>query len=115
MVHPGAITPEAMVEYRRCFCKSDAIHASCEDYRAAAAIDLEMDEADEKADRKGSKHPVLALWGAKGAIGKLWHVLDVWRSHSTSAVDGRALDCGHYLPEEQPEEVLRELKRFFDE
>ena len=49
---PGAITPEAMGEYRRCFCNSDAIHASCEDYRAAAAIDLEMDEADEKADRK---------------------------------------------------------------
>jgi len=46
---------------------------------------------------------------------ELWHVLDVWRSHSASAVDGRALDSGHYLPEEQPEKVLRELKRFFDE
>jgi haloacetate dehalogenase len=46
---------------------------------------------------------------------ELWHVLDVWRSHSASSVDGRALDSGHYLPEEQPEKVLRELKRFFDE
>jgi haloacetate dehalogenase len=111
---PGAITPEAMVEYRRCFCNSDAIHASCEDYRAAATIDLEMDEADEKADRR-VKAPVLALWGAKGEIGKLWHVLDAWRSYSKSAVAGRALDSGHYLAEEQPEEVLSELKRFFDE
>ncbi len=73
-----------------------------------------MDEADEKADRK-VEAPVLALWGAKGAIGKLWHVLDVWRGHSKSAVDGRALDGGHYLPEEQPEEVLAELQSFFDE
>jgi haloacetate dehalogenase len=112
---PGAITPEAMAEYKRCFCQADAIHASCEDYRAAASIDLEMDEADEKKDGRKIEAPVLALWGAKGAIGKLWHVLDVWRRHARSAaVDGRALDSGHYLAEEQPEEVLAELQRFFD-
>jgi haloacetate dehalogenase len=111
---PRAITPEAMAEYKRCFCQADAIHASCEDYRAAATIDLEMDEADETDGRK-VEAPVLALWGAKGAIGNLWHVLDVWRRHAKSAVNGRALDSGHYLPEEQPEEVLTELKRFFDE
>ena len=49
---PRAITPEAMAEYKRCFCQADAIHASCEDYRAAATIDLEMDEADERDGRK---------------------------------------------------------------
>jgi haloacetate dehalogenase len=109
---PGALTAEALEEYKRCFCTPEAIHASCEDYRAAAGIDLEMDEADEKAGRK-IEAPVLALWGAKGAMGKLWNVLEVWRQHANTPVEGRALDCGHYLAEEQPEEVLKGFLRFF--
>ena len=71
-----------------------------------------MDEADEKAGRK-IEAPVLALWGAKGAVGKLWNVVEVWRQHASSPVEGRALDAGHYLAEEQPEEVLQEFLRFF--
>lgn len=109
---PGALSEGALEEYKRCFCTPEAIHASCEDYRAAADIDLEMDEADEKAGRK-IEAPLLALWGAKGAIGKLWNVLDVWRQHSNALVEGRALESGHYLAEEQPEEVLNEFVRFF--
>src|ERR1700727_981657 len=84
---------------------------ACEDYRAAADIDLEMDEADDKAGHKISA-PVLALWGAKGVVGHLWEVLATWRAKATS-VSGRALDCGHLLPEEQPAEVLAELQQFF--
>jgi haloacetate dehalogenase len=98
-------------EYRRCFRTPETIHATCEDYRAAAEIDLEIDEADEKAGRK-IEAPVLALWGSKGALGKLWNVLDVWRQHATSSVEGRAIKCGHYLAEEQPQEVLMELLHF---
>ncbi|HWY67225.1 MAG TPA: alpha/beta hydrolase [Terriglobales bacterium] len=109
---PGALTAEARKEYKRCFCTPEAIHASCEDFRAAAEIDLEMDEADEKAGRK-IEAPVLALWGAKGAVGKLWNVLEVWRQRASSPVEGRALDAGHYLAEEQSEEVLQEFLRFF--
>lgn len=109
---PGALTAEALAEYRRCFRAPEAIHASCEDFRAAAEIDLEMDEADERAGRK-IRAPVLALWGAKGEIGKLWDVLEVWRQHADAPVEGRALDSGHFLAEEQPEEVLQELLRFF--
>jgi haloacetate dehalogenase len=109
---PGALTEKALREYKRCFCTPEAIHASCEDYRAAAEIDLEMDEADEKAGRK-VEAPVLALWGKKGAIGKLWNVLDVWRQHANGTVEGRALDSGHYLAEERPQEVLNEFLRFF--
>jgi haloacetate dehalogenase len=108
----GALTDEALKEYNRCFCTPDAIHASCEDYRASADIDLEMDEEDEKAGRK-VECPVLALWGEKGALGKLWDVLKVWRQYARAPVQGRALDSGHYLAEEQPEEVLQELLRFF--
>ena len=110
---PGAITAEAMKEYVRCFCTAEAIHASCEDYRAAAEIDLEMDEADQMAGRKVAC-PVHALWGTKGAIGKLWDVIEVWKEHANGTVSGKALDAGHYLAEEQPEEVLHELLSFFE-
>lgn len=110
---PGALTEDAIEEYVRCFCTPEAIHASCEDYRAAAGVDLEMDEADEKDGRKVTC-PVHALWGNKGAIGKLWNVLEVWKQHASGPVTGKALDAGHYLAEERPEEVLSELLRFFE-
>jgi haloacetate dehalogenase len=73
---------------------------------------LEMDEADKSAGRK-IKAPVLALWAAKNVIGKLWNVLDIWRQHAEAPVEGRSLDCGHFLAEEQPEQVLQEFLRFF--
>jgi haloacetate dehalogenase len=111
---PGALTDDAVREYTRCFTTPEAIHAVCEDYRAAADIDLEMDAADEHVGRR-IEAPVLVLWGARGTIGALWNVLDVWREHARTPVEGRALDCGHFLAEEQPDEVLRELLRFFDE
>jgi haloacetate dehalogenase len=108
---PGAVTPEAMAEYLRCYCCSGTIHAVCEDYRAAADIDLEMDAADDGAGHMISS-PLLALWGGKGVVGQMWDVLATWRAKATS-VSGRALDCGHLLPEEQPAEVLAELRQFF--
>jgi haloacetate dehalogenase len=111
---PGALTADAVAEYTRCFSTPEAVHASCEDYRAAAEIDLEIDAADEQAGHK-VEAPVLALWGARGVLGHLWNVLDVWRQHASASVEGRALDSGHYLAEEQPEEVLREYLRFFHE
>jgi haloacetate dehalogenase len=108
---PGALTTDAVNEYKRCFTP-EAIHACCEDWRAGAGIDLEMDEADESTGRK-IKAPVLALWGGKGVIGKLWNVLEVWQQHANAPVEGRALNSGHFLAEEQPEEVLREMLHFF--
>jgi haloacetate dehalogenase len=108
---PGAVTPEALSEYLRCYCCQSTIHAICEDYRAAAGIDLEMDEADDQAGRKITA-PVLGLWGATGTVGRLYDVLATWREKSID-VSGRALDCGHLLPEERPEEVLAELRAFF--
>lgn len=109
---PGALTAEAVEEYKRCFSTPEAIHAGCEDFRASADVDLEMDEADQRTGHK-IEAPVLALWGAKGAIGELWNVLDVWRQHANAPVEGHALDSGHYLAEERPEEVLQEYLRFF--
>ena len=100
---------DAMAEYIRCFSDPATIHASCEDYRAAATIDLAMDEAD--LDRKVTC-PTLALWGAKGLMGKQFDVLETWRE-KCEEVSGKGLPSGHFLAEEAPDETYRELKGFF--
>ena len=107
---PDAFSPEALAEYERCF-DSATIHASCEDYRAAASIDLEHDEED--LSRKVGC-PVLALWGEFGRMNRLYDVLDTWR-HRAADVRGRMLPCGHFLPEEAPEETAAELTAFLAE
>ncbi len=110
---PGAVTPEAMAEYIRCYCCKGTIRAVCEDYRAAAGIDLDMDRADDAAGHK-IQAPVLALWGAKGTVGHLWDVIATWTPKAVGPVTGKALPCGHLLPEEQPDLVLAELRTFFN-
>ena len=103
--------PEALSEYERCFRNPDVIHASCEDYRAGASIDLVHDEAD--LDRKIAC-PVQALWGMHGMMERHFDVLACWRERAAGRVEGRALDCGHFLAEEQPEATVAELMAFFD-
>ncbi len=110
---PGAVTPEAMAEYIRTYCCRGTIRAVCEDYRAAAGIDLDMDRADDRAGRK-IQAPLLALWGAKGTVGQLWDVLATWRQKANGPVVGEALPCGHLIPEEQPGLVISHFKRFFN-
>ena len=105
---PGAVNEEVLQEYLRCYRDPATIHAICEDYRAAASIDLDHDAAD--ADRKVTS-PLLALWGAKGTVGALYDVLETWREKALD-VRGRALDCGHTLQEELPEETAAELLGF---
>ncbi len=102
--------PEAYAEYQRCFRDPKTIHASCEDYRAAATIDLTHDEAD--WDRK-VECPLLALWGENGVVERLYDPLDVWRRYA-SDVRGRALATGHFLAEERPEETAEELISFLE-
>jgi haloacetate dehalogenase len=98
----------AMAEYLRCFRRPETIHASCEDYRAAASIDLVHDEAD--LNRK-VECPLLALWGSRGVMARYFDVLATWRERAQD-VRGRALDCAHYIPEEVPAETARELEAF---
>ncbi|MFO1119241.1 MAG: alpha/beta hydrolase [Rhodospirillales bacterium] len=105
----SAFTAEAYAEYARCFRDPACIHASCEDYRAAASIDLAHDEAD-MATKIAC--PLLALWAEKGLMHRHYDVLATWRKRAKD-VRGRALACGHFLPEEQPEETLAELTAFF--
>jgi haloacetate dehalogenase len=101
----------AFEEYLRCFRDPATVHASCEDYRAAATIDLDHDRADRDAGRR-VRCPVLALWGERGTVHRCFRPLDEWRRVCDGAVSGRPLASGHYLPEEVPDEVLRELLPF---
>jgi haloacetate dehalogenase len=102
--------PQAWAEYERCFT-AEAIHASCEDYRAAATTDLEHDRADREAGRKLSC-PLLVLWGAHGVVERCFRPLEDWGRVATD-VRGRALPAGHYLPEEVPGLVADEFESFF--
>jgi haloacetate dehalogenase len=104
----NAFGPAALAEYKRCFRDPATIHASCEDYRAAAGIDLEHDAADLE-QKVGC--PLLVLWGAKGVVARSYDVLALWRERAVQ-VSGRTLACGHYLPEEAPQETLSELLAF---
>jgi len=98
----------AQREYVRAFRDPRTIHATCEDYRAAATIDLVHDRADR---RRKLRMPVLALWGKQGVIERLFDCLADWREVAAN-VSGRALPCGHFLPEEAPAATLREIRRF---
>ncbi len=106
---PQNMEAEAIAEYRRCFSDPATIHASCEDYRAAAGIDLEHDEAD---SAKRLDCPLLVLWGLNGAMERLYDVMGEWRKKAVD-VSGQALPCGHYLPEELPDETYEALHGFF--
>jgi haloacetate dehalogenase len=107
---PGfAFDPAAVGEYLRSFRDPASIHATCEDYRAGATVDLEHDAVD--LGRK-LECPALVLWGDRGRIGRLFDVLAVWRERAAD-VRGRALDCGHFLAEERPEETAAEIERLF--
>jgi haloacetate dehalogenase len=108
-----AIRPEALAEYVRCLRTPETIHATCEDYRAAATVDFAHDTEDREAGRR-IECPVLALWGGRGFLEGHYDVLDVWRGWADD-VRGRALDSGHYIPEEAPEETLSEVRAFFGE
>jgi haloacetate dehalogenase len=108
---PGVPSEDVLLEYLRCYRLPGAIHAICEDYRAAASIDLRQDAAD--SDRR-IEVPLLALWGAKGLVGKLYDVLATWREKAND-VRGMALDCGHNLQEELPEKTAVALLEFLGE
>lgn len=104
----GAVEEAAMQEYLRCFKLPGTIRAMLEDYRAAATVDFGYDEAD--LGRKLTC-PVQALWGEHGKMDKLFDVLETWREKAWE-VSGRALPCGHFIPEEAPDALLAELRPF---
>jgi len=102
--------PETVKEYIKYFSDSKCIHGSCEDYRAASSIDLIHDEED--MNRK-IECPLLVLWGNEGFVHRKYDVLSTWKERASN-VSGNDLDSGHFLPEENPEQVLEELVKFFE-
>jgi haloacetate dehalogenase len=110
---PPYFAPEAVEDYLRCYLNPATVHATCEDYRAGATYDFDLDEADRAAGRKITS-PLLALWAARGALPQWYDVLGIWREWATD-VRGRAIDAGHYMAEEAPQETTRELRAFFAE
>jgi len=103
--------PQAIEEYVRCFRNPAAIHASCEDYRAAVGTDLDDDEA---AAARGQRvtAPTLALWGEHGFVGRHYgDVTAIWRDYADT-VTGHSLPCGHFLAEECPKETTAALTDF---
>ena len=106
---PQAVTPEAYAEYLRCFKDPATIHATCEDYRAGASIDLEHDTADRA---RKIACPVLALWAQGGNTGRMFDVIATWQARAAMKVTGKALPGRHFLPEEAPEQTLAELQMF---
>jgi haloacetate dehalogenase len=106
---PDVHEPDVYSEYLRCFKHPDTIRATCDEYRAGASIDLEHDRADR--NRKISM-PLLVLWGERSGQGSDYDMLSVWRDHADD-VRGHAIASGHFIPEEEPDEVYRALKEFF--
>ncbi len=108
--------PDAMAEYLRCFAKPEVISATCEDYRAGAGIDDQLDREDFEAGRR-LQCPVHFLWGSCRNLGGPQGVADplqVWRRWADD-VSGAPIDCGHFLAEEAPAQVIDWVHKFFVE
>ncbi len=106
------IEPEALSEYERCFCNAEALHAACEDYRAAAGIDLEHDR-ESRAHGDKVRCDMLVLWGERGVVNRLFDPMALWQAQCSGIVRGHAMASGHFIPEEQPQATADALLQFF--
>ena len=101
---------QALAEYERCFSE-ETIHTVCEDYRASASIDLLHDrESRAKVEKIACKLQV--LWGDQGVIQKMFVPITLWQAQCNAQVTGKAMPSGHFIPEELPIEIAKELKAF---
>ena len=104
--------PRALAEYVRCLELSGTAHGLCEDYRASATIDLVHDQSD--IDKKNFlQQPLLVLWGEQGVVNQCFEPLKEWSKLAVN-VQGHALPCGHYIPEEAPELLLNQVQSFLE-
>jgi haloacetate dehalogenase len=105
--------PVAVADYLDCFRDPETIRGICEDYRAGATIDFEHDIADKQEGRR-IQCPLLVLWGSRSKPGSGYDPIAVWGDWADD-VEGKALQCGHYLAEEAPEQTAEELSAFFSQ
>ena len=106
------IEPLALAEYERCFCRPEAIHGACEDYRASAGIDLEHDRTS-RAHGQKIACDTLVIWGERGVVNRLFKPLELWQAQCSATVSGQLLPAGHFIPEELPIETAAALGAFF--
>lgn len=106
----GPFAPEALAQYERAIQDPETVRAMCDDYRAGIGIDCDLDEADRSAGRK-IECPMLALWGDRRGERRA-RMMEVWERWA-ERVEGEAITCGHFLPEEAPQETAAALLRFF--
>jgi len=106
----GGFTPEALAEYKRC-CTAENLHGVCEDYRAGATLDFDMDKADFEAGRK-VKCPALIIWGEKSHTEKMFDARVAWPLYAENIYKLCPLPCGHYPAEQVPDQVYTELSAF---
>ena len=107
------IEAEALIEYERCFCTPEAIHAACEDYRASAGVDLAHDR-DSRARGEKILCDTHVLWGERGVVHRLFKPLALWQAQCSAVVSGESMPAGHFIPEELPLETAHALANFFD-
>ena len=99
----------ALADYERAIQDPETVRAMCDDYRAGIGIDCDLDEADRDTGRT-IDCPMLALWGDHRGERRA-RMMEVWERWATN-VEGRGLSCGHFLPEELPEETCDALLEF---
>lgn len=106
---------ECFEEYVKALSDSDTVHAMCEDYRAAATFDLEEQRAD-LAEGRRIQCPLTVLWGKQGVVEKCFDALAEWRKVTDPgvSVDGHAVESGHYIPEQSPDDVVTAIKKFLE-
>jgi haloacetate dehalogenase len=103
-------SPDAVADYVRCVRKAAVVHAMCEDYRAGATCDRELDEQDRSAGRR-IQCPTQVLWARGGALAAWYDTLAIWREWADDVI-GRVLDSGHFMAEERPAETLACVRGF---
>ncbi|KAF4994624.1 hypothetical protein FGRMN_5669 [Fusarium graminum] len=105
--------PECFDIYAQSLADRDTVHAMCNDYRASATLDLEEAREDLKNGRK-IRSPLLILWGQHGVIEKCFDAIQEWRDVTDDgvSVEGRSVDSGHYIPEQNPDEVVSAILQF---
>jgi haloacetate dehalogenase len=109
----GHIEPVALAEYERAYCRPEAIHTACEDYRASAGIDLTHDRESRARGHKIACD-TLVLWGEHGVVQRLFDPLALWQAQCAASVTGWAMPAGHFIPEQLPEETAAALGAFMD-
>lgn len=108
----GGFTPETLAEYARC-CTPENLHGVCEDYRAAATLDFEMDRADFEAGRR-IQCPTLVAWGEQSHTEKMFNPREAWPLYAANIARFCPLPCGHYPAEQAPDETYAEMFNFFN-